>query len=124
MNDALKLLAMVRRDRQDVVVAVHGRVGVAQDGTELRVAEELFDLVLDTVFQGRELLSNFGKLGARGVDDMTAAVDAAGDGLANRPKVLDRGKQLDQPDELAVEPHPVPIEGPGRGQRVGDFKEL
>src|SRR6476619_6721789 len=100
MDNSLDLLAMVGSDRQDVMVAIHGRVGVAQNGSELRVAKEFFDLVLDAVFQAGQLLANLCQLGTRGVDDMSAAVDAAGDRLADGAQLLDRGEDLDQSHEL------------------------
>ena len=71
-----------------------------------------------------ELLANLSQVRAGAVDDVAAAVDAAGDRLADRAQVFDRGEQLDQPCEPAVEPHAIAIERAGRGQRVGDLKEL
>ena len=96
VDDAGDLVAVVDGDGQDVMIAADGGVGIAEDLAELRVAEQAADLVLDAVVHVGDLLADLGQLGAGHVEDVAAAVDAAGDRLGDRPEVLDRSEQVGQ----------------------------
>ena len=101
MDDALELVAMVDGDGQDVMIAADGGVGIAEDLAQFGVAEQAADLVLDALVDVGELLADLGQFPAGHVEDVAAAVDAAGDGLGDRPEVLDRGEQVDQAADSA-----------------------
>ena len=92
VDDALELVPVVDRHGQDVVVAVDGRVRIAEDLPQLRVAEQAFDLVLHALVQLGQLLADLAQLGAGHVEHVAAAVDAAGDRLGDQSQVLDRSR--------------------------------
>ena len=58
VDDAGHLVAVVDRDRQDVVVAADGGVGIAEDLAQLGVAEQALDLVLHAFVEVGELLAD------------------------------------------------------------------
>ena len=64
MNDAGNLLAMIGSDRQNVVIAIHRGIGIAQDLAEFRIAQEPANFGLDSIFENFQLLPDFCQFGA------------------------------------------------------------
>ncbi len=122
VDDAGHLVAMVDRDGQDVMVAVDGRVRVAQDAAQLGVAEQPADLGLHLLVEVGELLPDRGEVAAGHVEHVPAAVDAAADRLADRAEVFDAREHLDQAGEVLREPHPVAVDRPGAVQALGRLR--
>ena len=78
VDDAREFVAVIDGDRQDVMIAADGGVGIAEDFAELGIAEQTADLVLDAVVHVGDLLADLGQFRAGHVEDVAAAVDAAG----------------------------------------------
>ncbi len=91
MDDAGHLVPVVRRDGQDVMIAVNGGVRIAEDAAQFGVAEQPPNLGLHLLVEVEELLANGREVAAGHVEHVAAAVDAAADGLADRAEILDPG---------------------------------
>ena len=58
------------------------------------------------------------------LNHLAPPVDRGRDRLAEGPEILDRGEQLDQIGELAIEPHAITVETTRGNERVGNLKQL
>ena len=83
------LVAMIDGDRQDVMIAADGGVGIAEDLAQLRIAEQPANLVLHALVDIGRVSGGLGQLRAGHVEHVAAAVDAAADRLGHRPQVFD-----------------------------------
>ena len=62
MYDPLQLVAVIDRHGQHIVIAADRGVRIAQNLTQLGIAEKAFDLVLDALIDFHQLLANLGQL--------------------------------------------------------------
>jgi hypothetical protein len=124
VDDSRHFVPVVHRHGENVVVAVDGRVRVAEDLPQFGVAQQPFDLPLHALVEFEEFLPYGREFTAGDVEDMGAAVDASADGPGDGAEIFDAAEEVDEAVQSLVESHPVAVDGPGAGERLGDFEEL
>src|SRR5262249_13490073 len=102
----------------------HREVRVAEDPLHLVRAEHPAKRLLDPLFDLPDLAPEGRELAARGVDDLSAAVEARLDGADNSGELADSLLQAPTPRELITD-GPEPLIEIGNGaERFDDFGEL
>ena len=89
VDRALDLAPVLLGDRQDVVVADHREVGVAEDALDLVRAEHPAERLLDPLLDLADLAADRRELAAGGVEDLAAAVEARLDRVDDARELAD-----------------------------------
>ena len=118
------LVPVVHGHRQNVMVAVHRRVRIAEDFPQFRIAQEPLDFGLHLFVEFEEFLPDGGEFPAGDVEDVPPAVDAAADGPRDGAEVFDPGEEVDQAVEPFVQSHPVAVDRAGASEGLRYFEEL
>ena len=104
VDGALDLASMLLGDRQDVMVADHREVGVAEDALDLVRSEHPGQGFLDPVLDLAHLAAESGEAAAGGVEDLASLVDARLDRVGHAVELADVAPHPAEPGELVADP--------------------
>ena len=110
LNRALHLAPMVLGHGQDVVMADHREVGVAEDPLDLGRSQHPAERFLDLFLGLADLASQHRQPAAGGVQHLGPAVEAALDGGGHAGELPDALAQAAQPGKLVADPRQPAVE--------------
>ena len=124
LNRALQLAPMVLGHGQNVVMADHREVGVAEDPLDLGRSQHPAERFLDLFLGLTDLASQHRQPAARGVQHLGPAVEAALDGGGHAGEFPHALAQASQPGKLFTDPRQPAVEAAQRPERLGGLGQL